>query len=287
MDNKSFQHEAVAKLMAQYQKKSVPQEQQTLIEALLSLHEREQADAEASIEMRRAFLHVIRDAPQLLENETFASFLANEIRPKDFDALQWEAPNHMMEFSEALYGFQFPTQEITQQMHNHVRQLLRQALHQYEQAGNVKQMFRLLRTTPTAPLMDDIELARMRHVARAYEIRRVRRNRRWLFAYLIVQALLVIVVFPLLFIYAENGEIQRQMEELTDLEIEDEGDTTYTFAEGLYWSTITAGSIGYGDITPATTTGRAIASILGTLGVVTAGVTAGLVLQWVTVRELD
>lgn len=287
MDNTTFENQAVAELMAQYRREKSPPEQQARVEELIALHDDGAKEEDAAVEVRRAFLHVVRDTPQLLENAAFAHFLATEVQPQDLDALQWEAPDHMMGFSEALYGFRFPTAEMTQQIHNHVRLLLRQALHQHEQEADMEKMFRLLRTAPTAPLMDDVELTRLRHVARAHEIRRVRRNRRWLFAYLILQTLLVIVIFPLLFIFAENGAIQRQVEELTDVELNDEGYTYYSFAEGVYWSAITAGSIGYGDITPKTTTGRAIAAILGTMGVVTAGVVAGLVLQWVTVRELD
>ncbi len=283
----SFDNQAVAELMAAYGDGRPSPEQQSLVEQLVALHDADVPGASASAEVRRAFLHVVRDAPTLLEHEPFAHFLAQEIQPDDFDALRWETPHHILQFCEALYGFRFPTEAITKQVHNHVRLLLRQALHQHEQKADLEQMFRLLRTAPTAPLMDDIELARMRHVARAYEIHRVRRNRRWLFAYLILQSLLVIVAFPLLFIYAENGEIQRQVEDLTDVEIDDAGYETYTFMEGLYWSSITAGSIGYGDITPKTTTGRILAAVLGTMGVITAGVTAGLVLQWVTVRGLD
>ena len=95
------------------------------------------------------------------------------------------------------------------------------------------------------------------------------------------------VVFPFLFINAENGALQRQVEKLADVEIGDEGYRLFTYTDGVYWAVITAASIGYGDITPMTTTGKFIAAILGTLGVVTVGVIAGLVLKWITPRALD
>jgi Ion channel len=58
-------------------------------------------------------------------------------------------------------------------------------------------------------------------------------------------------------------------------------------ADGLYWSLITAGSIGYGDITPVTHIGTIIAATLGIMGVITIGVIAGLILNWITPRRLD
>ena len=48
--------------------------------------------------------------------------------------------------------------------------------------------------------------------------------------------------------------------------------------EALYFSLITALTIGYGDIAPATTTGRVVAVLLGLVGVVFTGlVVAGAV----------
>jgi hypothetical protein len=101
-----------------------------------------------------------------------------------------------------------------------------------------------------------------------------------------LQVILVLFVFPYLFINAENGQLQRQVEQLADVELGDEGYQMIPYSEGVYWSVITAGSIGYGDVTPKTTTGRIIAGMLGTMGVVTVGILAGLVLDWITPRRI-
>ncbi len=61
----------------------------------------------------------------------------------------------------------------------------------------------------------------------------------------------------------------------------------FSYADGLYWSIITAGSIGYGDITPITRMGKLIAASLGLMGVITIGVIAGLILSWPTPRSLE
>jgi voltage-gated potassium channel Kch len=118
---------------------------------------------------------------------------------------------------------------------------------------------------------------------------RVRRNRRFLYSYLILQVLLIFIVFPLLFINAENRVIQQQIEELTEVDLSppEEGVQLLDFTDALYWSIITAASIGYGDITPQTEVGRAIAGALGLMGVITIGVIAGLILDWVSPRRID
>lgn len=58
-------------------------------------------------------------------------------------------------------------------------------------------MFRLLRLAPSYLLRQDAELGRLHYRANAYEIRRVRRSRRILYGYLIVQVILVLFVFPI------------------------------------------------------------------------------------------
>ena len=66
-----------------------------------------------------------------------------------------------------------------------------------------------------------------------------------------------------------------------------EGRRFFSYADGLYWSLITAASIGYGDITPQTSVSRVIAATLGIMGVITIGVIAGLILNWITARSID
>jgi voltage-gated potassium channel Kch len=102
-----------------------------------------------------------------------------------------------------------------------------------------------------------------------------------------VQAVLVILLFPVLFVYAENGAIQHKVERATGVEFPEEEHRIYTYSDGLYWSLVTAGTVGYGDVTPVTNLGRALAAMLGVMGVLTSGVIAGLILQWIVPRQLD
>ena len=209
------------------------------------------------------------------------------MQPQDFIQLEWQTPDSIALFCEILYGFRYENEQVANQVKRHVRHLLRHVLHQYEQNGNLEKVFEMIRFAPTHPMMRDVELSRLRYRAYLYEINRVKRHRYILYGYLVVQAFLIVVVFPLLFINAENGRIQNEVEQLTDVELGDPGYRTYTYMEGLYWATVTASSIGYGDLTPITNTGRIIASILGTMGVITVGILAGLILDWITPRQLE
>ncbi|MEZ4615957.1 MAG: potassium channel family protein [Caldilineaceae bacterium] len=262
-------------------------EEQRLVDKLVTFYQGHQKDERAAAEARLAFLLMIKTHPPLLQEPESAQFLANKIVPEDFKKLQWAAPTQMLEFCELLYGFHFAHEEVTEQVRTHVQHLLQHALRHFEERADWEQLFTLIQVAPTSPIMDSVELRRLRYLARTYEMRRVLRNQRILYSYLTMQALFVLVIFPFLFINAENGELQRRVEALTDVSIGDEGYRLFSYTDGLYWSIVTAASIGYGDITPMTTTGKMIAAVLGTMGVVTVGVIAGLVLKWVTPRSLD
>lgn len=249
--------------------------------------DKENGDKESGTQVRVAFLQLIEKNPTLLKETVASHFLATAIKPTDFDELQWTTPVRILDFCKVLYGFQFADETVTKQVRIHVSYLLQRALRHYENTGQGEKLFELVQVAPTSPLMDSAELSRLRYLARSHELQRVRRNARILYGYLAAQAFMVLVVFPFLFIKAENGELQRQVEALTDVKIGDEGYRLFTYIDGLYWSIVTAASIGYGDITPMTTTGKIIAAVLGTMGVVTVGVIAGLVLKWVTPRILD
>ncbi|MCA9972118.1 MAG: two pore domain potassium channel family protein [Anaerolineales bacterium] len=257
-----------------------------LNEVLQRYEEVDTADSETAVHLRRQFLHALQDQPMLLQESRYADFLAAHIDPEDLAELEWDSPRHMMRFSESLYQSRFKDAQRATQLKQHASVLLRRALYQYEKEGEMEKLFQLLRLAPTYLLHQDEELSRLHYRANTYEIRRVRRNRRWLHIYLALQIVLVLLVFPYLFINAENGRLQNQVEELADVEIGDEGYQLVSYSEGVYWAVITAGSIGYGDVTPRTTTGRIIAGALGTMGVITVGILAGLVLDWITPRRI-
>lgn len=245
-----------------------------------------ETEEETAVALSEEFLQLIKENPSLLKQHQYSHFLARHIEPEAVAAMEWESPNHMVLFSESLYHSQFKDEEIAQKLNQHASILLRHALQEYEKEGELEKLFRLLRLAPSYLLRQDDELSRLHYRANTYEVHRVRRSRRLLHSYLIIQVILVVFIFPYLFINAENQRLQNEVQQLANVELGDEGYQTISYAEGVYWAIITAASIGYGDITPTTNTGRIIASILGVMGVVTVGILAGLVLDWVTTRRI-
>jgi hypothetical protein len=262
---------------------------EAILDELLQIYEEEVAAGNPAAEVRRAFLLALQQAPSSVDDERFSRFLTQEVEPSDFAKIRWQNPNQVIVFCELMYGFQSPDEAVVGRVRNHVRHLLGQALQQFEQQGEMEKVFLLLRLAPTTPdMMRDAELLRLRNRAHLYEMRRVQRNRRILYSFLLLQLVFIVVVFPLLFVNAENGAIQALIEETGGVDLPEEPVQPFLgYLDGLYWSLITATSIGYGDITPITTIGRIIAAALGVMGVITTGLIAGLILSLIVPRALD
>ena len=286
-----FDDEEIAALVARARSAATIPGREAVFDELIDLYEEAAtADPRVARSVTRAFLMALGNVRGELTAERFGNFLAEHVEPDDFDDIQWQNPNQVIVFCELLYGLQTPEERVASRVRAHVRHLLRQALQQFEQQGEIEKMLQLLRMAPTTPDMThDVELLRLRNRVYLYEMRRVRRNRRLLAFFLLLQVVFIVVVFPFLFINAENGAIQRAIEETTDVDLEDgqELPQNLSYIDGLYWSLITATSIGYGDVTPRTNVGRIIAVILGVMGVITTGLLAGLILSLLVPRSLD
>jgi hypothetical protein len=263
-------------------------ERKEILHEMIEHYEEIAKDAELAQQVRQSFLHALMNEPELVTEEIFSDFLAQNLHPEDFSQLHWEDPNQVIALCEILYSFQFPSEAQVQQIKAQVQTLLRHALQQFERQGDFEKMFLLLHLAPTsASLIEEGELFRLRNRAYLYETRRIQRIRRFLYAYLVLYVILVTIVFPFLFINAENGALQNKIEQTAEVDMPEERRQFFSYADGLYWSLITAGSIGYGDITPITQVGRIIAATLGVMGVITVGVITGLILEWITPRRLD
>lgn len=260
-----------------------------VLRELVQIHSEADGDDDVTAEARRAFLLTLRDEPDILTDGQLAEFLAEHVEPTDFAGIAWQSPDDAVRVAEVLHSSHLTDALSAERQADYVRQLLREALQHFEARGEFEQMFQLLRLAHIPPTLMDSELLRMRNRVHLYEMRRTTRRKRLLYIYLVVQAALIVVVFPLLFINAENHWIQNKIEQTTEVEVseEAEGYQSLSYFDGLYWSLITAGSIGYGDITPRTQVGKIIAALLGTLGVITVGVIAGLILNWITPRHLE
>ncbi len=288
MTTQSYIRKRVASLILRRQNQRTPQEREAVLDELVALYDSIDDEKQAQ-EVRRAFLHSLQDTPEILSNECYSSFVAERVQPEDFAALHWEKPRQVIEYCEILYSFSYETDAMAEHVRTLVQNLLLFALQGYERHGDYKNMFQLLQLAPELPTGNSVELLRLRNRAHLYEMRRVQRSRRLLYGYLLAQAVLILFIFPLLFVNAENGKLQADAQK-AGVELPSkpgEQHQTLSYSDGLYWSLITAASIGYGDVTPKTTTGRILAATLGVMGVVTVGVIAGLILNWITARSIE
>ena len=225
--------------------------------------------------------------PDVLDDSDLRHFLIQRITPDDFKTMQWQEVEQVVAVAEVLYDVRLRHELDTEAMHEHARLLMVHALRQFERSGDDEKKLRLLQRNPIPPTMMDAELLRMRNRLYLYEMRRVQRHKRWLYIYLALQAILTLVIFPLLFIESENGTVTSALKQHAGVVLPNEPHQQLSYGQALYWAIITAASIGYGDVIPVTTGGKILASILGTMGVLTIAVVAGLILNWITPRSLD
>ena len=74
---------------------------------------------------------------------------------------------------------------------------------------------------------------------------------------------------------------------LLDAERGQPGATIQTYPEALWWSLATVTTVGYGDFTPVTWHGRAVAALLMVCGIALIGVVTGWVASWIVERVED
>jgi hypothetical protein len=292
MDNAASLAQQIEELTQPCYKSTNHQACQASLDGLVQLYSTlPDQTGEAAKQVRQAFLQVLaRFSPEQMDaaaHQRLAYFLAEQVEMEDFADQHWQTPDEVVAYCEMLYAFKVEDPAHAERIDAQAHHLLTQALLEFEQRGDIEKLFTLFHLAPTTSGFDDREHHRLRSRVYTYEMRRVRRHRRLLYSYLIVQVLLITIVFPLLFINAENGAIQDQIEAATDVELPEEARRYFTYGDGLYWALITAASIGYGDITPQTHVGRIIAAILGVMGVITVGVIAGLILDWISPRTVD
>ncbi|MBA3533803.1 MAG: two pore domain potassium channel family protein [Ardenticatenales bacterium] len=274
-----------------------PEERAQLLCDVIELHAPlEESDPEVARRAEQLFLLLLRDEPTITENVTFRRFIIDHIDSTDFYRIHWDSSEQVITVAEVLYGFRFQEELPAEQLTLYVRHLLRHALRQFEREEDYDSMFDLLQRAPIPVTMMDPELVRLRNRLYLHEMRRVRHKRQILYAYLLIQIALVLVLFPLLFIYFENGALQESFENVVEKATGETGVPEsaepreprqyLSYGNGLYWTIITYSSIGYGDIAPVTDEGKMLAAIAGLMGVLTTGVIAGLILNWITPRDL-
>lgn len=159
--------------------------------------------------------------------------------------------------------------------HRLVRDLVKQASLQFIRQKRPDEAFRLLSVVQVPPDLLDADLFHLRNSLLLHEQKRVARIRRRLKTLLICVLTYLLLIAPTIFITLENP--YRTSHQMSQLD----------WSEGLYWSILTSTTVGYGDIVPQTPYARLLSLFDAVLGVTLMGVTAGLILSWVTPRRVD
>lgn len=268
------------------------QERRDILEKLVDLHREVVNDDEFAQRVRQAFLLVLRGQPELLEEAEYTRFLSKYGEPEDVTGIDWTNPREILALVDVLQKARFQTELGVERVTQYVHTLVRHALQYFERQGDVESMFYLFRRNPTPPDYMDDELYRMRSRLYLYEMRRVERLQRWLYIYLLLQAIFIVLIFPVVFVNVENHAITNVVEQTAEevtgeaVNVPEEGGQRLSYTDGLYFTIVTAASIGYGDITPKTPIGKFIAAVLGVMGLISISVLAGLILSYLTPRQL-
>jgi hypothetical protein len=159
--------------------------------------------------------------------------------------------------------------------HRQVRDLIKTAGQQFARQKRYDQAFRLLSVIQIPPDLIDADIFHLRNRLLLHEQKRIARIRRFLKTLLICVLTYLLLIAPTIFITLENP--YRTAHQMSPLD----------WSEGLYWSILTSTTVGYGDIVPQTPYARLLSLFDAILGVTLMGVTAGLILSWVTPRRLD
>ncbi len=155
-----------------------------------------------------------------------------------------------------------------------VRDLVKYAGMEFARQDRWEDLLMLLCQVHVADNTLDADFYRLKNTVLLYEQRRVKRLRARLSNFLIGVFILITLVSPTLFLIFENKyRLAEGIEKLT-------------FFDAVYWSIITAGTVGYGDIVPFTHPGRVLAMVDSLLVIVLLGVVAGLILSYLTPRNV-
>ena len=195
------------------------------------------------------------------------------LQGKNLSGIPWESVSEVSIAAEALYNLSeqgLSSDEINVR----VKDLVKYAGMEFSRQDRWEDLLMLLCQVHVAENTMDADFYRLKNTVLLYEQRRVKRLRLRLRNFLIGIFVLVTLVSPALFLIFENK--YRHAEGIEKL----------TFFDAVYWSIITAGTVGYGDIVPFTHPGRVLAMVDSLLVIVLLGVVAGLILSYLTPRNV-
>lgn len=219
-------------------------------------------------------LRDLRDKRKTLAHPSCSWLVMTHLREENLAHIPWQSTEEVASAAECFYGFCDDSTLSSEESHRRVRDLVKYAGLHFVRQGRYEEAFQLLTRVPVPASVMDADLFRLRNTLILFEQRRVQRMRRSLGFVLLGVALFITVLSPVLFLLLENtSRVEAGVEALT-------------FFDALYWSFVTATTVGYGDVVPQTTGGRVLAVFDSVLGMTVMGLIAGFLLATVTPRQL-
>ncbi len=229
---------------------------------------------------RRTHTILLRDLHEphkTLAHPSCSWLVMTHLREENLAHIPWESPQEVASAAECFYGFSDGGM-TAEESHRRVRDLVKYAGLHFARQERYEHVFQLLTRVPVPSTMMDAELFQLRNLVVLYEQRRVRRFRRFLLGVLAFFLAFIFLLSPILFLGCENHF--RQSPEGVELGLKE-----LDYFQALYWSVITAMTVGYGDIVPHTSLGRLLAIIDSLFGMTLMGVIAGVILSYGTPRQ--
>lgn len=232
------------------------------------------ADPDFARRTHTILLRDLREPRTTLAHPSCSWLVMTHLREENLAHIPWQSPAEVASAAECFYGF-CDSGMTVEESHRRVRDLVKYAGQHFARQQRYEDVFQLLTRVPVPSTAMDAELFQLRNLVILYEQRRVRRFRRSLLGVLAFFLVYILLLSPLLFMGCEN-HYRRSHPDMQEVE----------FTEALYWSVVTATTLGYGDIVPHTTLGRFLAIFDSLFGMTLMGVIAGVILSYGGPRSL-
>ena len=218
-------------------------------------------------------LRDLRDKRKTLAHPSCSWLVMTHLREENLAHIPWQSTEEVASAAECFYGF-CEGGLTAEESHRRVRDLVKYAGLHFVRQYRYEEAFQLLTRVPVPSSVMDADLFRLRNTLVLYEQRRVQRMRRSMTVLLLGVLAFILFCSPLLFLWCENPGREAA------------GAAPATLFDAVYWSFVTATTVGYGDLVPRTVPGRILAIFDSVLGMTVMGVIAGFILGAVTARQL-
>jgi hypothetical protein len=229
-------------------------------------------DPEFAKRIHNLLLKDLYEPHATLAHPSCSWLVMSHLREENLSHILWDSAAEVATAAECFYSLCGTIE--SNESHRRVRDLVKYAALHFIRQRQFEEAFQLFLRVPISGDFMDADIFRIRNTLVLWEQKRVARFRRALRLFMACSAVFILVISPTIFWLAEHDYPRGPSEHRV------------TFGESIYWSVITAMTVGYGDIVPHSTLGKILSLINSMLGITFMGVIAGLILAHITPRTL-